>query len=85
MAVPEKRSDSMMNPAALGKLKDQIVRFQYTHPKFVTFVRDTFSSGIPESSIVEISITKPGMEKVTTNIRVQQSDLELLDNLKNIR
>jgi hypothetical protein len=74
----------MMNPAALGKLKEQIVKFHYTHPKFVSFIKDTLSTGIPESSIVEISIKKPGMEKVTTNIRVQQSDLELLDNLKNI-
>jgi hypothetical protein len=73
-----------MNPVALGKIKDQIVKFQYTHPKFVSFVRDTFSTGIPESSVIEISITKPGMEKVTTNIRVVQSDLELLENLKNI-
>jgi hypothetical protein len=74
-----------MNPAALGKLKDQIVTFQYTHPKFVSFMKDTLSTGIPESSVLEISITKPGTEKVTTNIRVQQSDLELLDNLKSIR
>ncbi len=42
-------------------------------------------SGIPEGSVVEISVTKPGMEKVTTNIRVQQSDLELINILKDLK
>ena len=48
-------------------------------------LNDVFSSGIPEGSVVEISVTKPGMEKVTTNIRVQQSDLELINILKDLK
>lgn len=60
-------------------------QFQGTHPKFVAFLKDVFSSGIPEGSIVEISVTKPGMEKVTTNIRVQQSDLELFNSMKDLK
>ena len=60
-------------------------QFQGTHPKFVAFLKDVFSSGIPEGSIAEISVTKPGMEKVTTNIRVQQSDLELFNSMKDLK
>lgn len=73
-----------MNPAAIFKIKQAMTKFQQTHPKFVAFLRDTFSTGIPEDSIIEISVTKPGMETVTTNIKVRQSDLELLEGLKDL-
>lgn len=73
-----------MNPASLFKVKKAMESFQSAHPKFVAFLRDVFSTGIPEDSIIEISVTKPGMEKVTTNIKVRQSDLELLDSLKDL-
>ena len=74
-----------MNPAALFKINQAMSQFEGTHPKFVAFLNDVFSSGIPEGSIVEISVTKPGMEKVTTNIRVQQSDLELFNSMKDLK
>ena len=74
-----------MNPASLLKISQAMSQFQGTHPKFVAFLKDVFSSGIPEGSIVEISVTKPGMEKVTTNIRVQQSDLELFNSMKYLK
>ena len=34
-------------------------------------------AGIPADSVIEITVTKPGQEPVTSNIRVLQSDLEL--------
>ena len=74
-----------MHPASLLKLNHAMSQVQGTHPKFVAFLNDVFSSGIPEGSVVEISVTKPGMEKVTTNIRVQQSDLELINILKDFK
>ena len=46
--------------------------------------RCAFGSGIPADSVIEITVTKPGQEPVTSNIRVLQSDLELLDSLKDI-
>ena len=39
---------------------------------------------ISADSVIEITVTKPGQEPVTSNIRVLQSDLELLDSLKDI-
>lgn len=73
-----------MNPASLFKIKQAMGCFQGTHPKFISFLRDVFGAGIPEGSVIEISVTKPGMDKVTTNIKVQQSDLELLDGLRDL-
>ncbi|MCR5791987.1 MAG: hypothetical protein K6G65_02350 [Lachnospiraceae bacterium] len=63
------------------KAKD---KFQQNHPKFVAFLNATFAGGIPEGSIIEISVTKPGSDKITSNLRVMQSDLDLLEELKDL-
>ena len=40
--------------------------------------------GIEEGTIIEISVQKPGQEKLTSNIKVMQSDLDLLQGLKDL-
>ncbi len=72
----------MMNPAAMMKLMGAKNKFEANHPKFVAFLSAVFKGGIPEGTIIEISVTKPGMEKMTTNMKVLQTDLELLEQLK---
>lgn len=44
----------------------------------------SISTGITEGTIIEITVTKPGEEPITTNMKVQQSDLELLQELQDI-
>lgn len=56
--------------------------FNNNHPKFSAFLGYVFSGGIPEGTIIEISVTKPGQETVTSNFKVLQSDLELFESLK---
>ena len=38
--------------------------------------------GLKEGTIIEITVTNPGEAPITSNIKVQQSDLELLEELK---
>ena len=59
--------------------------FTADHPKVVSFLQYAFGSGIPADSVIEITVTKPGQEPVTSNIKVQQSDLELLESLKDLK
>lgn len=59
--------------------------FTANHPKFVSFLQYAFGSGIPADSVIEITVTKPGQEPVTSNIRVLQSDLELLESFKDLK
>jgi len=73
-----------MNPAILMKLMSAKNTFTKNHPKFVAFLSTVFKSGIEEGTIIEISVQKPGQEKITSNIKVQQSDLELLQGLKEL-
>lgn len=76
----------MMNPTMLMKLMSAKNKFTQNHPKVEAFVKTVFlgNNGIPEGTIIEITVTKPGAEPVSTNLRVQQSDLELVEELRNL-
>lgn len=74
----------MMNPASLMKIMAAKSKFDRNHPKFGAFLKAAFGSGIEEGTIMELTVKKPGGEELTTNIKVQQSDLELLEELKSL-
>lgn len=71
-----------MDPGSMFKVMGAINKFKSNHPKFVSFVTNIFNSGIEEDTIIELTVTKPGQEPVTTNIKVKKTDLELFEALK---
>ena len=73
-----------MNPAILMKLMSAKNAFKQNHPKFGSFLAAVYNNKIEEGTIIEISVQKPGQEKLTSNIKIQQSDLELFQSLKDI-
>lgn len=74
----------MINPASMMKMMKAKNTFTENHPRFVAFLSAAFSGGIEEDTVIEISVEKPGQNKITSNIKVKQSDLELLEELKNL-
>ncbi len=74
-----------MNPAEMMKVMGAFKNFQAAHPKAVSFFQVVFGSGIPADTVMELTVTKPGEEPMTTNIKVTQQDLELFESLKNMR
>lgn len=74
----------MMNPAATMKIMGAFNAFKNNHPKFTAFLGTVFTGGIPEGSIIEITVTKPGQAPITSNMKVMQSDLELVEGLKEL-
>ena len=74
----------MINPMSMMKMMQAKNKFTENHPKFVQFLGAAFSGGIEEDTIIEISVQKPGQNIMTSNIKVKQSDLELLEELKNL-
>ena len=74
----------MVNPMSMMKMMQAKNKFTENHPKFVQFLGAAFSGGIEEDTIIEISVQKPGQNRITSNIKVKQSDLELLAELKNL-
>lgn len=74
-----------MNPMELFQLKSHFDTFKANHPKFLQFINVIASKGIPEGSVIEITVETPDGEKYNANMRVTQSDLELIQKLKNLQ
>lgn len=74
----------MMNPASIMKIMNAKNKFTENHPKFVAFLNAVFSAGIVEDTVIEITVTRPGEDPITTNMKVKQSDLDLLNELRDI-
>lgn len=73
-----------MNPMALMKLMQMKNKFSADHPKFVAFLKMLFSRPIEEGTVLEVTIIRPGEAPVTANMKVNQSDLEMFEELKNL-
>lgn len=74
----------MVNPAAIMKLMGAKNKFTQTHPKFAAFFQQVYAQGVEVGSVIEITITRPDGTPVTANMRVQQSDFDLLQELKDV-
>lgn len=74
----------MMNPSDMMKIMSAKNKFDANHPKFSAFLKAVFSRPIEEGTIIEMTVTRPGEEPITTNLKVLQSDLDLLRELQNI-
>ena len=74
----------MINPASLMKIMNAKNKFTENHPKFVAFLNAVFANGVEAGTVIEMTVTTPGEAPLTTNIKVQQSDLELLAQLKEL-
>lgn len=74
-----------MDPQSMMRIASMINVFKANHPKFVAFLGNVFGGGICEDTVIEISMQRPGEEKVTTNFKVKQSDIELFETLKNMK
>ncbi|MBU5429877.1 hypothetical protein KQI22_07340 [Kineothrix sp. MSJ-39] len=73
-----------MNPAVLMKLMSAKAQFEQNHPKVISFLKTVFSRPIEEGTILELTVTRPGEEPVTTNLKVKDSDLALMESLKDL-
>ena len=73
-----------MNPSSIMKILSAKNTFTANHPKFSAFISTVFRNGIEEGTIIEITVQKPGQEPLTSNIKVQRSDLDLLQELREL-
>ncbi len=70
-----------INPADLFKLAEARRKFKANHPKFGPFLHAAYEKAVCPGSVIEISVTPPEGEPIVTNLKVQESDLELLQEL----
>ncbi|SFG51747.1 hypothetical protein [Oribacterium sp. WCC10] len=74
----------MLNPADMFKVAGVFKKFQSNHPKVMSFISHELSTSIPVGSVIEMTVTKPGEQPVTTNLRVLQDDIELIETIKGL-
>ncbi|MEE8827204.1 MAG: hypothetical protein SOH48_07740 [Eubacteriales bacterium] len=68
------------NPMNLMKMKGRYQTFKQQHPKFMPFLKACESSAV-EDAVLELSITAPGGEKKTANIKLTADDITTLNML----
>ena len=74
----------MMNPAMLMKMKGMWDTFKKDHPKFPKFLQAMASQRMEEGTILEMNVIRPNGDTLATNIRLTASDIELLEQLKQL-
>ena len=75
----------MINPGAIMGIMKAKKTFENAHPKFAAMFRQILSGEmIEEGSTIEVTVTKPDGTKVTGNMRVQASDMEMFSQLSSL-
>lgn len=76
----------MPNPMEMMKLMGMWNTFKSNHPKFPLFLSAAAQPGvIDEGAILEMKITTPDGRTMETNLKVQASDMELIEQMKQIK
>ena len=74
-----------MNFTDIMKIKGAWNEFSNSHPQFVKFLNYMAENKIEEGTVFSVSVKKPDSDKeIKTNLRVPQSDLELVETLKSM-
>ncbi|MCI7061675.1 MAG: hypothetical protein MR965_05670 [Lachnospiraceae bacterium] len=75
----------MINPAMLFRLKSAWSKFTASHPKFPMFLQAAGKNNVlREGTILEINITTPEGQNISTNLKITPDDLQLIEELKNM-
>ena len=72
------------NPADLFRIRSAAETFNSNHPKLLPFFSAARSRAMTPGSVIEIAVTDPSGERIETNLRVQESDIELIKLLLEI-
>jgi hypothetical protein len=78
------RRKRTMNPASIMKIMAARSKFNAAHPKFSSFLTAMSERGVQAGTVIELTVTRPGEDPVTTNLRVTDSDMELIDELREL-
>ena len=59
----------------------ELDNFKKNHPKVAKFLAIEFVKGLPEGSILELKIIRPGEEEKVSNMRILPEDQSFLSKL----
>lgn len=73
-----------MNIGNMMKMQGALAQFNKNHPKIAPFFKAVQADGVRPGTIIEITVTTPEGTARTANLKVQESDLELLQSLSSM-
>lgn len=73
-----------MNIGNMMKMQGALAQFNKNHPKIAPFLKAVQADGIKPGTIIEVTVTTPEGTSRTANLKVQESDLELLESLSSM-
>ena len=73
-----------MDVGALLKAKQAWETFKGNHPKFEPFLGAVKQKGIAEGTIINVELKYPDGSNIKTNVRVMDSDLQLMELAKSL-
>ncbi|MDD6571457.1 MAG: hypothetical protein PUF12_03605 [Thermoflexaceae bacterium] len=71
-----------MNPMKLLQLKSHWDKFNQNHPRFTPFIKAVSVNGMQEGTVIEVSVTTPDGRNFTTNLKVCEDDLKMVEAIK---
>ena len=74
-----------MNSTQIFQIMGAWKKFTDNHPKFPKFLQAVSAEGFREDTIVEVTVTTPEGRNYCSNLKITREDLELFEQLKNIR
>lgn len=74
----------MINPAKLIKLKSSWDMFTKNHPKFPKFLETIRKDALEEGTIIEINVKTLDGKILTSNIKLKESDIKLINDLSEL-
>ena len=76
----DRRNEQNMaiNPMQILKIRDTLNAFRNRHPGFSHFIGDIRRRGLPEGTVMDMTVTMPDGKTMKTNFRVSQEDLDLI-------
>lgn len=75
----------MINPMKLMQLKTMMTRLRDNHPKFPAFLQAVSRRALCADTVIEISVITPDGERLESNLKLKESDIEVLRELQNLQ
>ncbi len=74
----------MLNPMKLLKLKSSWDTFVNNHPKFPNFLNAVNKNAMEEGTIIEIKVTTLEGKTISSNVKLNQTDMNLFHELSDL-
>jgi hypothetical protein len=74
----------MINPNTIFQMKSMWERFERNHPKFPRFLQAVGRECLEEGTVIEISVTRADGENITSNLRINREDIEMIQSMRDM-